>query len=133
MNNKKTFWMNVVLTVLFICVTLIMFYSGGAFQIIRAEESYTTLMGFSMFYVLAIAPLVVTISAYSIIKHKHANLALVLNLAQLLFVVVVAGYAYSMPMSMSKKMMRPEAIVFLFIYLLPSLINLRALIKMGHK
>jgi hypothetical protein len=133
MNYKKTFWMNAVLAVLFLCVILMMFYSGGALQIITAEESYTTLMGFSMFYILAIAPLVAIVTAYSLIKLKHGNQALLLNIAQLLFVIVVALYAYSMPMSMIKKEMRIESSIFFVFYVIPSLINIRALRKNERK
>lgn len=133
MNNKKTLWMNVVLAVLFLCVTLIMFYSGGALQIITAEESFTTLIGFSIFYALAIAPLVVTSSAYSIIKLKYIEQALLVNVFQLIFVAGLAVYAYSEPVSMIKKEMRVAVNVFFLFYAIPSLINLHAFRKMQIK
>lgn len=133
MNYKKTFWMNAVLAVLFLCITLSIFYIGSASEIIMASEAYTTLFGFSFLYMLAIAPLLTSISAYSISKCKYVNHALLLNIFQLMFVFVVVIYAYSMPMSMNKKMMQPEAIVFFFIYAIPSLINLRVLKKMENK
>jgi Ca2+/Na+ antiporter len=90
-------------------------------------------MGFSMFYILAIAPLVAIVTAYSLIKLKHGNQALLLNIAQLLFVIVVALYAYSMPMSMIKKEMRIESSIFFVFYVIPSLINIRALRKNERK
>ena len=125
--------MNILLAVLFWGMTSYMFYIGNSLQVLMSKETYTTPMGVSYFYVLLIAPIVTSISAYSIFKSKYIQQALVVNILQLIFVAVLALYAYSTPVSMMKKEMRIGVIVFFLFYVIPSLVNLNAFRKMQIK
>ncbi len=130
MNYKKTFWMNVLLVLPFSAFFVLMM-QGSGLDIFTSKHTYTSLLGFDLLYILTIAPLVLIASAYALKTNKKVTLANALNLLQLLFVVVVSVYAFTEPTTMSKKIMRIELIVYLFVFVLPSVINLRALAKIG--
>jgi hypothetical protein len=106
-----------------------MFYSKG-FELITNTASYTSAFGFEVFYLFVIAPLVPITSAYAL-KTKKNTLAKVLNVLQITLVVLDAIYVFTEPKTMLKKIMRAELLLYFFIYVIPSILNIRALAKNG--
>jgi hypothetical protein len=123
---KKTFWMNVLLLLPFL-VFFVLMMEGSGLEIFTSKLTYTSIIGLNFLYILTIAPIVLLASAYAFKTNKNFTLAKVLNFLQLLFVVVVAIYAFIEPTTMSKKIMRMELIVYLFVLVLPSIINIKAI------
>ncbi len=130
MNHKKTFWMNVLLLLPFSAFFVLMI-QGSGLDIFSSKITDTSVLSLNFLYILIIAPIVLLASAYTFNTNKSVSLARVLNLSQLLFVVVVATYSFTEPTTMSKKIMRMELIVYLIVFVIPSVINLRALAKIG--
>jgi hypothetical protein len=131
MNYKKTFWMNVLLVLPF-SVFFVLMMEGSGLEIFTSKLTYTSIIGLNFLYILTIAPILLLATAYALNTNTNVTLAKMLNVLQLLFVVVVATYAFTEPTTMSKKIMRMELIVYIFVFVLPSIINLRALAKIGR-
>ena len=132
MNFKKTFWMNVLLLIVFLSISASMFYSKG-FELITSPTSYTSAFGFEVFYLFVVAPLVPIASAYTFKTNKKGVVAKTLNGLQLTLVLLDAIYVFTEPKTMLKKIMRAELILYFFLYAIPSILNIRALAKMENK
>ncbi len=130
MNFKKTFWMNVLISIVFLYISVSMLYSKG-FELITNTASYTSAFGFEVFYLFVIAPLVPITSAYTLKTNKKHTLAKALNVLQITLVVLDAIYVFTEPKTMLKKIMRAELILYFFVYVIPSVLNIHALAKIG--
>lgn len=129
MEFSKTFWMNVVLAIPLIIISLFGLITNGI-EVFTSPLSYTTGLGLDMLYLIAAAPLVPIASACTFKTSKKVTRAQILNALQLTFVFLVGIYVFTEPTTMSKKIMRGELIVYLFFFLTPSIINIHALAKM---
>ena len=132
MKFKKTFWMNVLLSIPFIPISFSFFYSNGM-ELITSPLTYTSAFGLATLYLFFVAPLVPTVSAYTFNTNKKVTLANVLNVLQLLFIVAIAVYVYTGPITMEKKNMSLALVLYFFVFVIPSIINIRALAKMENK
>ena len=132
MKFKKTFWMNVLLSIPFIPISFSFFYSNGM-ELITSPLTYTSAFGLETLYLIFVAPLVPTVSAYTFNTNKKVTLANVLNVLQLLFIVAIAVYVYTGPITMEKKNMSLALVLYFFVFVIPSIINIRALAKMENK
>lgn len=130
MKHKNTFWMNAILAVPFLWFTAFILYGNG-FELFTSKLAYTTALGLHGIYMLVLAPLVSIASAYTFKSNNHVALAKVLNVLQLIFVVLIGIYVFTEPSTMTKKIMRTEFFVYIFIYVIPSIINIRTLAKIG--
>jgi hypothetical protein len=122
--------MNIVFSAIFACLTVFFLYVNGLGVLIE-KNFYTSLFAFDILFFPVLSAFTPIASAYVLKTDKHQKVALALNVLLLLYVVAIAIYAFTEPKSMGKKMLQVKFFGYLFIYVIPSIINIRALAKMG--
>ena len=126
---KKTFWMNIVLSTIFSCLTVFFLYVNGLGVLVE-KNAYTSLFAFDILFFPVLSAFTPIASAYVLKTDKHHKVAKALNVLLLLYVVAIAVYAFTEPKSMGKNMLQVKFFGYILIYVIPSIINLRALSKM---
>ncbi len=125
---KKTFWMNLILAMLFTCLAVIFLYQNGI-GIFIDKGFYSSLIGFDTIFFFVFSPIVPIATAYVLKKDKQYMLAIILNLLLIVYVAAIALFAFCEPKSMSKFMLQAKVFMYVFTFIIPSTISLRALVK----
>ena len=130
MLNKKTYWMNIVLSTIFSCLTVFFLYVNGLGVLVE-KNFYTSLFAFDILFFPVLSAFTPIASAYVLKTDKHHKVAKTLNVFLIIYVVAIAVYAFTEPKSMGKNMLQVKFFGYILIYVIPSIINIRALAKMG--
>jgi hypothetical protein len=95
------------------------------------KNAYTSLFAFDILFFPVLSAFTPIASAYVLKTDKHQKVAIALNVLLLLYVVAIAIYAFTEPKSMGKNMLQVKFFGYILVYVIPSIINIRALAKMG--
>ena len=122
--------MNIVLSVLFSCLAVFFLYVNGLGVLVE-KNAYTSLFAFDLLFFPVLSAFTPIASAYVLKADKHHKLGKTLNVLLLLYVVAIAVYAFTEPKSMGKNMLQVKFFGYILIYVIPSIISIRALSKMS--
>ncbi len=126
---KKTFWMNVVALIIALPFSL-NFLLTTQNDFLTSQKPELQVFYFETIYICLSSIITPLFSAYALKTKSALFLSTLTNYINLLFVASLAIYTFIPPHTYLRGILRVAAFIYIFLVVIPSIINIRALSKM---